>query len=550
LDSTPQPPGNGDQAVTVSIVRDVYPGREREYEELLDEILDQARTIPGYRSSRTIRPPRGNQQFRVIIWFDSEQNLQEWVTSEKRQGFMERMAELADDQPMVSNITGTAQDSPLALSLPPLESFVRTSVSGIGMLLLGTVVALILANSPLSEEYEAFWNATFTIGTDSFGISTSLRHWVNDALMALFFFMVGLEIKREVLVGELRYPRQATLAIAAALGGVTVPGLIFLAINWGGAGQHGWGVPIGTDTAFALGLITLLGTRVRPALLVFLTAFAIIDDIMAVGVIAIFYTNEFNWWAAGIALVFIGALVIANRAGLHRWPIYAVLGVGVWIAVYQSGVHATAAGVLVALTIPARSWINPSEFLIRSRKLIDDFERACGIAPTTLTNEPQQLATEGLARLVDQVETPLSYFEHRINPWVAYGILPIFALANAGIPLVNGLGEALTNPVSWGVIIGLTVGKPVGILTFAWLAVRIGIARLPRAISWRQIFGVGALGGVGFTMSLFITELAFHDANLANASRIGILIGSVVAATMGFLILRAVLPPPREELEG
>lgn len=546
MEHSPPAADPDDQAVTVSIARRVYPGREREYEQLLERVLAQARRAPGFRDSRTFRPGRGSQQYRVVIWFDSERNLRAWVESEERQPLMRLIAEIADDEPQIANITGTAQERPLALALTPLEEFVRTSVSGIGLLLLGTVAAIVLANSPLSDQYEAFWNTDLTIGTAGFGITESLRHWVNDALMALFFFIVGLEIKREVLVGEMRYPRQAALAIAAAVGGVAVPALVFLAINLGGAGQHGWGVPVGTDTAFALGIITLFGSRVRPVLLVFLTAFAIIDDILAVGVIAIFYTDTISWPALAVALLLLGVLVIVNRAGFQRWPIYAVLGIGVWIAVFESGVHATAAGVLVAMTVPARAWINPSEFLVRARQLIDDFERACYLAPSTLTNQPQQQAAEGLARLVEDVETPLTYFQSRLNPWVAYGILPIFAFANAGIPLFTGLGDALTNSVSWGVAAGLVIGKPLGITLFAWLAVRIGIARLPRAIAWRQIMGVAALGGVGFTISLFITELAFSDAALANAARIGILFGSLIAGSIGYLVLRATLPPPDE----
>ncbi|MBA2518649.1 MAG: Na+/H+ antiporter NhaA [Chloroflexia bacterium] len=394
------------------------------------------------------------------------------------------------------------------MALTPLEDFVRTSVSGIGLLLLGTLAAVVLANSPLADGYEAFWNANLTIGTAGFGITESLRHWVNDALMALFFFIVGLEIKREVLVGEMRYPRQAALAISAAVGGVAVPALIFALINRDGAGLHGWGIPMATDTAFALGILALLGSRVRPMLLVFLTAFAIVDDLLAVGVIAIFYTETISW----------GALAIA--------------------------------GVLVALTVPARSWINPSEFLLRSRQLIDDFEAACFVAPSILTNEPQQQATQSLARLAEDVETPMTYFQHRLNPWVAYGILPIFAFANAGIPLVSGLGAALANPVAWGVVAGLVIGKPLGIILFAWLAVRLGIASLPRAITWPHVLGVGWLGGIGFTISLFVTELAFEAGQLADVARVGILFGSVIAGVFGYLVLRQSLPPPRDEAEG
>ena len=536
-----------DEAVTLSIVRRVRPGREREYEQILNQMIEVTRTWPGFRDARIFRPTGGSQEYRIIVWFDSKRELRAWSESPERQALLDQTTELTEDEPTFANITGTAQEAPLAMALTPLDQFVRTSVSGIGLLLLGTVAAMVFANTPFSAGYEAFWNIELTIGTAGFGITESLRYWVNDALMALFFFIVGLEIKREVLVGEMRYPRQAALAIAAAVGGVVLPALIFVGLNLGGPGQYGWGVPIGTDTAFALGIVTLFGSRVRPVLLVFLTAFAIVDDILAVGVIAIFYTDSISWVAAGIALALLGVLVLANRAGFHRWPVYAVLGVGVWIAVFESGIHATAAGVLVAMAVPARSWINPSEFLVRSRRLIDDFERACYIAPTILTNEPQQQATLSLSRLVEDVETPMTYFQHRLNPWVAYGILPIFAFANAGIPLFDGIGEAVSNSVTWGVAAGLVFGKPLGITLFAWLAVRLGIARLPRAMNWQQIAGVAALGGVGFTISLFITELAFGASELAHMARIGIVIGSVIAAIFGYIVLNATLPPPRDQ---
>ncbi|MDQ3695653.1 MAG: Na+/H+ antiporter NhaA [Chloroflexota bacterium] len=546
-----EPPAAADDpAVTLSIVRRIRPRREQEYEQLLQATLDLAADFPGFLGGRIFRPTGGELQYRTVLRFDRTSSLRAWEESEPRQNLLAATVELAEADAQIANITGTAQERPLAMALTPLEDFVRTSVSGIGLLLLGTLAAVILANTPMADGYEAFWNAELTIGTADFGITETLRHWVNDALMALFFFIVGLEIKREVLVGEMRYPRQAALAISAAVGGVAVPALIFALINRDGAGLHGWGIPMATDTAFALGILALLGSRVRPMLLVFLTAFAIVDDLLAVGVIAIFYTETISWGALAIAGVLLGGLVVANAAGFHRWPVYAILGLGVWIAVFESGVHATAAGVLVALTVPARSWINPSEFLLRGRQLIDDFEAACFVAPNILTNEPQQQATQSLARLVEDVETPMTYFQHRLNPWVAYGILPIFAFANAGIPLVSGLGAALANPVAWGVVAGLVIGKPLGITLFAWLAVRLGIASLPRAISWPQVLGVGWLGGIGFTISLFVTELAFEAGQLADVARVGILFGSVIAGVAGYLVLRQSLPPPRDEAEG
>jgi NhaA family Na+:H+ antiporter len=237
-------------------------------------------------------------------------------------------------------------------------------------------------------------------------------------------------------------------------------------------------------------------------------------------------------------------LIICNRAGLYRWPVYAVLGVALWLAVFESGIHGTLAGVLVAMVVPTRAWINPSEFLARGRRIMSDFERASYSTLNMLSNEPQQHATLSLARLTEQVEAPLTHFLHRLHPMVSYGVVPIFAFANAGIPLVDGFDEAIGNSVSWGVIAGLMIGKPLGITLFSWLAVRSRLALLHPAIEWKHVFGVAWLGGIGFTMSLFITELAFRTDPLADVSRIGVLIGSVAAGAIGYLLLRAWLPRP------
>jgi NhaA family Na+:H+ antiporter len=541
--------GSG-QSVTHSIIRRVRPGREAEFEQWLDGITAAISKYPGFISVRVIRPVRGNREYRAVVRFDSEANLRRWDESEERDEWYARSENLIEAGPYRINITGTGQERALALALTPIDSFVRTSVSGIGLLLLGTVAALVMANSPLVDLYERLWLTELTIGVEGFAITESLRHWVNDGLMTLFFFVVGLEIKREVLVGDMRYPRRAALPIAAAVGGVVAPALIYLAFNWGGAGQHGWGVPMATDTAFSLGIISLFGSRVRPMLLVFLTAFAIVDDILAVLVIAIFYTAEIHWPWIGVAIALLGLLAVANAAGFHRWPVFAFIGLLVWLAVFESGVHATLAGVLVAMTVPARSWINPSEFLVRARMAIADFEAACYVTDNMLSNEPQQEATQELERLCEDVETPMTHLQHRLNPWVAYGVLPLFAFANAGIPLTSGLGAALQSPVAWGVIVGLVIGKPLGITLFSWLAVRAGIAIKPPAITWRQIAAVACLGGIGFTISLFVAELAFETDSLWNAARVGILIGSVIAGLVAYLLLRETLPPPRDEGEA
>ena len=536
-----------DPPVTVSVTLRVRPGEEAIFERFLQGITAAASRFPGYLGAHTVRPRRGDHHYRVVLRFDRESNLRRWLESEERQAWYARAGHLIEAPPRLENITGTAQERRLALALAPLGGFVRTSISGIGLLLLGTVVALVLANSPLSDAYTRFWETELTIGTEAFGITTSLRRWINDGLMALFFFIVGMEIKREFLVGDLRAPRQAALPIAAALGGAVVPALVYLMFNLGGEEARGWGVPIATDTAFSLGVITLLGSRASPILLVFLTAFAIVDDILAVMVIAVFYTESISWPAIGVAVALLGILIVANAAGVHRWPLYAFLGLGVWVAVYESGVHGTIAGVLVAMTVPARSLINPSEFLVRARQALEAFETACFATASMLSNEPQQRATQALEQLCEDVETPMTHLQHRLNPWVAFGILPLFALANAGIPLLSGLDQTLTSPVTWGVVTGLVIGKPVGITLFTWLAVRLGIAVRPAAIAWRQITGVALLGGIGFTMSLFITELAFAPGPIADAARVGILLGSLVAGVAGYLVLQSTLPAPGAE---
>ncbi|MDQ2651659.1 MAG: Na+/H+ antiporter NhaA [Chloroflexota bacterium] len=534
--------------VTFSVTNVVRHGQEAAYDTLIVDLISRISRAPGYVSHRAFRPVRGNRTYRMVVTFASEEAVHAWKESESRSEWLAAVEPLVENRTPLANISGTGQERSLALALTPLESFVSTSVSGIGLLLLGTVLALVAANSPLAAAYEHFWETTFTIGVvDGFGVTTSLRHWVNDGLMALFFFIVGLEIKREVLVGEMRSPKQAALPISAAVGGALIPALIYMAINAGGPAFSGWGIPMATDTAFSLGVVSLLGTRVRPLLLVFLTAFAIVDDILAVLVIAVFYTDQITWIWLGVAVVLLLLLGVANFAGFHGWPIFAFVGLIVWYAVYQSGVHATFAGVLVAMTVPARSWINPSEFLVRARQSIGDFEAACFMAPSILSNEPQQQATQQLEKLCEDVETPMTHLQHRLNPWVAYGILPIFAFANAGIPLLHGLGEAFTSRETWGVIAGLVIGKPLGIVLFAWLAVKIGIAIKPRAISWRHVAGVGVLGGIGFTISLFVAELAFSDRQIADAARVGILFGSIIAGVLGYFVLKVVLPPPRED---
>jgi NhaA family Na+:H+ antiporter len=363
-----------------------------------------------------------------------------------------------------------------------------------------TVVALVWANSAWASSYFHVWHTDPTFGLAGKLLSKPLHFWINDGLMALFFLLVGLEIKREILVGELASFRKAALPIAAALGGMIVPAAFYLLFNDGGAGATGWGIPMATDIAFALGVLALLGHRVPTSLKVFLAALAIADDIGAVLVIAFFYTERISWISLGIGVVFFVALLAANRAGARHLPVYTILGVGLWVAFLQSGIHATVAGVLLAITIPAR--IGPASH-------------------SALANS----------------ESPMLRFEHALIPWNKYVIMPVFALANAGVALGAGAARSVVTPVSLGVICGLVVGKPLGIVLFSWLATRSRLAEMLYSIDWRQIAGVGMLGGIGFTMSLFIANLAFGDTPTLEPAKVGILAASLVSGIAGAIVL-------------
>jgi Na+:H+ antiporter, NhaA family len=431
---------------------------------------------------------------------------------------------------------------PVERIVRPFQDFAHKQSSGGILLIIATAVALIWANSPWGESYVALWHTKLTVGVGDFSISKDLTHWINDGLMAVFFLVVGLEIKREVLVGELSSVGKAALPVAAALGGAVVPALIYIAINAGTEGSAGWGIPMATDIAFALGILALLGQRAPTALKVFLTALAIVDDIVAVLVIAFFYTLEISWGALGVGAIFLAALIVANLLGVGRTLVYAVLGVGLWLCFLLSGVHATVAGVLLALTIPASSFINPVAFLERSRYVLDRFEQAGERGENVLANEERQAALHALNHAAYKLEPPLHELEHALHPWVVFAIMPIFALANAGVELSGGIVGALTNPVALGIVLGLVVGKQVGIGLFAWLAVKLGVSELPEGVGWRHIYGAGLLAGIGFTMSLFITDLAFDDDVLTEAAKLGILVASLISGAVGWAILRKASP--------
>jgi NhaA family Na+:H+ antiporter len=428
--------------------------------------------------------------------------------------------------------------------------FTQAASAGGIALLATTAVALAWANSPWAESYHHLWETPVTVGAPGFGLTESLHHWINDGLMAVFFFLVGLEIKRELLVGELASVRQAALPIAAAIGGMVVPAGLYAALNAGGPGAAGWGIPMATDIAFALGVLALLGSRVPLGLKVFLAALAIVDDLGAVLVIALFYTASIQWAALAVAAGVLALLLVINRAEVRHPAPYVLLGLVLWVAFLKSGVHATIGGVLLALTIPARTRLDRAEFEARLRTQLAAFEQADDAPGATtpdgdvdpVTYGVQQEVIEDIEDACEGAQTPLMRLEHALHGVVAFGIMPLFALANAGVPLgapTGGAGGAIT----LGVLLGLVVGKPLGITLASWLAVRGGAAVLPSGVTWRHVHGAAWLGGIGFTMSLFIGGLAFPDPALLGAAKLGILGASVVAGFGGWLLVRTARVP-------
>jgi NhaA family Na+:H+ antiporter len=427
--------------------------------------------------------------------------------------------------------------APIDRIVRPFQELAKLEASG-GILLIGcTVVALLWANSPWANSYFHLWHTDLTFGIGGKMLSEPLHFWINDGLMALFFLLVGLEIKREILVGELASFRKAALPIAAALGGMIVPAALYVLFNHGRIGAFGWGIPMATDIAFALGVLALLGDRVPPSLKVFLAALAIADDIGAVLVIAFFYTAQISWVSLGVGGLFFLALIAANRAGVRHPLVYALLGVGSWLAFLQSGIHATVAGVLLATTIPARGRIDNRVFLARSEKILDEFRNAEALREPSVSAATRSSALETLAKDCAQAEAPMLRFEHALAPWNKHVIMPVFALANAGVVLGAGAARVLADPISLGVICGLVFGKPIGIVLFSWLATQSRMATMLDGISWRQIAGIGMLAGIGFTMSLFVANLAFGDTAGVEIAKIGILAASIISGIAGVFVL-------------
>ncbi len=421
--------------------------------------------------------------------------------------------------------------------LTPFEQFLRRTTAGGIILMAGAVLALIVANTPVGEEYRSIWELKARVGIGSLQLEMTLHQWVNDGLMTLFFFLVGLELKREMLVGELSSIRDATLPVVAAVGGMVVPAIIYNALNYGGPASRGWGIPMATDIAFAVGILVLLSWRIPRNLIVFLTALAIADDLGAVLIIALFYTQEINVLAIEAAGAIFILLLLLNEGGIRRPLPYVVLGVLLWLALHHSGVHPTIGGVLLAFAIPARPTFTPFEFEQRMVQLQRGFhaeteDERSGDLP--LSNPRMATIAGCLERAAEHVQAPLQRLEHSLSPWVTFVIIPLFAFSNVGIDFGEvHLRESLTRPVTFGVTFGLVFGKFLGISGFSWLAVKTGIGRLPAGVQWRHLLGVAWLAGIGFTMSLFISNLAFMDPVMVEEAKIGILLASLISGILG-----------------
>jgi NhaA family Na+:H+ antiporter len=405
--------------------------------------------------------------------------------------------------------------------IAPLREFLQTESAGGVVLVVAALVALVWANSPWKDAYQDLWHTELAVSLGERTLELDLREWVNDGLMAIFFFVVGLEIKRELVEGELRGVRRAALPALAAVGGMVAPALIYVAVNVGGAGARGWGIPMATDIAMAVGIVVLLGSRVHPSLKLFLLALAIVDDIGAIAVIAIFYSGRIDADSLLIAVGLVLVLVLVRLAGVRSTLIPLALGVGLWLALEESGVHATIAGVILGLLAPTRPHIQ--------RELVD---------ADVLADISSARAARETASLARQSVSVVEWLEHVLHPWTSFVIVPLFALANAGITLsATAISDAATSRVAIGVLLGLVVGKLVGISAFTWMAVRLNVGALPEGATGRSIAGIAAVAGIGFTVSIFVTDLAFDDPAIQNEAKVAILAAAVLAGGLGALVL-------------
>jgi NhaA family Na+:H+ antiporter len=422
------------------------------------------------------------------------------------------------------------------------DRFFHSEVSGSVVLISCTLVALVWANSPWSQSYFDIAHVEIGFSWGDASLTLSLQHWINDALMAIFFFVVGLEVKREIAIGQLSTLRKAALPVSAAIGGMLIPAAIYVAINSGGQAVHGWGIPMATDIAFALGILALFGSRAPIGLKVFLTALAIADDIGAVLVIAIFYTASLKLGALAVAGIFMLLIAGARAIGIRRSGIYLALAVGVWLSVLVSGIHATVAGILVAMLVPIRATVDPEKFLERAKARLAELESAHLTHDSMVGDKAQLHALDDMHSATGDMIPAGIALEHYLHPLQAFLILPLFALFNAGVELGGDSLSQTTDPVGIGIVLGLVLGKQIGVTGLSWIAVRSGRADLPDGVTWPHIWGASCLAGVGFTMSLFITELAFDDPSHVAKAKLGILAASVIAGLLGYWILSRSLP--------
>lgn len=428
---------------------------------------------------------------------------------------------------------GPMPEQPIDRLLRPLARFLHIEATSGIVLVLCTAVALIAANSPFSESYLAFWNTKITIGFGAFEFRHTLHHVINDGLMAIFFFVIGLEVKREIVHGSLSDWKQASLPIAAALGGMLVPAGLYLSVQYGQPGMRGWGIPMATDIAFVIGCLALLGSRVPHSLRMLLLSLAIVDDIGAIIVIAVGYTESLDGSDLLLAAFGIAVVHLFSRIGVRNFTPYIVVGSVAWLALHESGVHATLAGVILGLMTPAKTVLIPERF----REYLQDKKEAFQNQRWALRRRRSAVVKE-VQRLTRETISPLEYLETTLHPWSAYVIMPIFALANAGVPIkLADLGDS----VALAVVLGLVVGKPLGIVLFSWLAIRLGWARMPHGVQWQVLFAGGCLAGIGFTMALFIDGLAFGNDRIDTA-KAGVLFGSAISAILGMSLLLWILP--------
>lgn len=419
----------------------------------------------------------------------------------------------------------------------PIKDFINNSTTSGIVLFSSALLALFLANSPWSEAFHHFWETPFSLGIGDFQLSKTLHHWINDGLMAVFFFVVGLELKREIVGGELSQPKNAILPIMAAIGGMLFPAILYLAFNGVGEASNGWGIPMATDIAFALGVLYLLGDRVPLQVKIFLTVLAIADDIGAVLVIAFFYTSSIDFNSLLVGGIFMALLIFGNIIGIRSTLFYGIIGIcGLWLAFLMSGVHATIAAVLAAFTIPANPKLTEKEFLSNLDFLHNEFKKTKPNDNPTITKEQLHILEE-IRDYSKKALTPLQRLEHAMHPIVAFIIMPIFALCNAGVQINATMFENGISMVTLGVIFGLIFGKLIGIIGFTWLFIKMNWAKLPNGIMFLHIIGIGFLASIGFTMSLFITELAFVEPQLIKEAKLGVLIASVVASFLGYFTM-------------